>query len=317
MIVVGADGEVRFANAAAGELVDAGRPRDRRADPVAAAAPPTAARRRERRAAGRRPRLRGQRAPAAGRATRCWPWSATAPRSCAARSPSASSSPTRPTSCATRSPGSRARSRCCAAGAKDDPEAREHFLDRLREDAERISRLTESLLTLARMEAVGEGGAEALDVALAVEEAAEAVARPTGSSCRRGRSRTSSPQGDRVLLRQVLIGLLTNAFKNTPAPGDGYPSRRAGRAEGEERDRSRSRTRERESRPAELDRVFERFYRGSGSLRAGGLRPRPLDRQADGRRDGRRDRRRVRGGRGQHLLGAPARRRSRAPTPVA
>ena len=46
------------------------------------------------------------------------------------------------------------------AGAKDDPEAREHFLARLAEDAERISRLTQSLLTLARMEAVGEGGAE-------------------------------------------------------------------------------------------------------------------------------------------------------------
>ena len=66
------------------------------------------------------------------------------------------------------------------AGAKDDPEAREHFLARLSEDAERISRLTESLLTLARMEAVGEGGTEALDVAIVVEEATEAVVPPDG-----------------------------------------------------------------------------------------------------------------------------------------
>ena len=49
------------------------------------------------------------------------------------------------------------------AGAKDDPEARDHFLARLSDDAERVSRLTESLLTLARMEAVGEGGTEAID----------------------------------------------------------------------------------------------------------------------------------------------------------
>ena len=49
-----------------------------------------------------------------------------------------------------------------------------------REDSERISRLTESLLTLARMEAVGEGGAEALDVGLVIEESVEAVAPPDG-----------------------------------------------------------------------------------------------------------------------------------------
>ncbi len=49
-------------------------------------------------------------------------------------------------------------------GAKDDPEAREHFLDRLAQDTDRVSRLTESLLTLARMEAVSEGAGGALDV---------------------------------------------------------------------------------------------------------------------------------------------------------
>ena len=66
------------------------------------------------------------------------------------------------------------------AGAKDDPAAREHFLGRLSDDAERVSRLTDSLLTLARMEAVGEGRTEALDVALVIEEAAQAVAPPDG-----------------------------------------------------------------------------------------------------------------------------------------
>ncbi|MFN8150868.1 MAG: histidine kinase dimerization/phospho-acceptor domain-containing protein [Solirubrobacterales bacterium] len=36
------------------------------------------------------------------------------------------------------------------SGAKDDPEAREHFLDRLAIDVDRVSRLTKALLTLAR-----------------------------------------------------------------------------------------------------------------------------------------------------------------------
>ena len=105
------------------------------------------------------------------------------------------------------------------AGAKDDPDAREHFLSRLSDDAERISRLTESLLTLARMEAVGEGGAEALDVGLVIEESAEAVAAPEGIEVDVDVSGDVAAQGDRVLLRQVLIGLLTNAFKNTAGPG--------------------------------------------------------------------------------------------------
>ncbi|HEY8000528.1 MAG TPA: ATP-binding protein [Solirubrobacterales bacterium] len=154
------------------------------------------------------------------------------------------------------------------AGAKDDPEAREHFLGRLSADTERISRLTESLLTLARMEAVGEGGNEALDVALVVEEAAEAVAAPEGIEVELEVGTDLVAQGDRVLLRQVLIGLLTNAFKNTPAPG--RVSIRAGRGfDGDVRievaDTGSGIT------AAEIDRIFERFYRGSGSLEQEGF----------------------------------------------
>ncbi len=98
------------------------------------------------------------------------------------------------------------------AGAKDDPDAREHFLSRLSEDAERISRLTESLLTLARMEAVGEGGAEALDVGLVIEEATEAVAAPEGIEVdvdverrrrRAGRPGAAAPGADRPAHQRV------------------------------------------------------------------------------------------------------------------
>jgi signal transduction histidine kinase len=155
------------------------------------------------------------------------------------------------------------------AGAKDDPDAREHFLARLSDDAERISRLTESLLTLARMEAVGEGGGESLDVALAVEEAAEAVAAPDGIEVELEVPGDLVAHGDRVLLRQVLIGLLTNAFKNTPPPGTVLI-------------RARARTEEDEVvievvdngtgiAPEEVDRIFERFYRGAGSLEQEGF----------------------------------------------
>jgi signal transduction histidine kinase len=149
------------------------------------------------------------------------------------------------------------------AGAKDDPEAREHFLSRLSEDSERISRLTESLLTLARMEAVGEGGTEALDVGIAVDEASEAVAAPEGIDVDIEVPGDIVAQGDRVLLRQVLIGLLTNAFKNIDAPGQVTI-----RAERPSEDEVRIEVIDTGSgiAPEEVDRIFERFYRGSGSL---------------------------------------------------
>jgi signal transduction histidine kinase/HAMP domain-containing protein len=154
------------------------------------------------------------------------------------------------------------------AGAKDDPEAQEHFLSRLSEDAERISRLTESLLTLARMEAVGEGGTEALDVAISIEEATEAVAAPEGIDVEVEFAPDLVAQGDRVLLRQVLIGLLTNAFKNTPAPGRVTITARrgdSGEVRVEVHDTGSGIAAE------EVSRIFERFYRGSGSLEQEGF----------------------------------------------
>ena len=153
-------------------------------------------------------------------------------------------------------------------GAKDDPEARDHFLRQLSEDTERISRLTESLLTLARMESVGEGGTEALDVGIAAEEAAQAITAAEGVAFEVEIEPDLAAQGDRILLRQVLIGLLTNAFKNTPPPGTvTLRARRRGETDVliEVTDTGTGIAAD------EIDRIFERFYRGAGSLEQEGF----------------------------------------------
>jgi signal transduction histidine kinase len=147
-------------------------------------------------------------------------------------------------------------------GAKDDREAREHFLRRLEQDTERITRLTDSLLTLARIESVGESGPEVLDVGIACEEAAQAFVPPDGIGFELDLEPDLAAQGDRVLLRQVLIGLLGNAFKHSSAPG--LVTLRASRATDEEilievTDTGSG------IPPGEVDRVFERFFRGTDS----------------------------------------------------
>jgi signal transduction histidine kinase len=115
---------------------------------------------------------------------------------------------------------------------------------------------------------VGEGGSGALDVSIVIDEAVQAVSAPDGI----GLAVASEPElvahGDGVLLRQVLIGLLTNAFKNTPPPGD--VTLRARRGDDEEILIEVSDTGT-GIEPEEVDRVFERFYRGSGALEQEGF----------------------------------------------
>jgi signal transduction histidine kinase len=71
-----------------------------------------------------------------------------------------------------------------------------------------------------------------------------------------------------VLLRQVLVGLLTNACTNTPAPGT--VTLRALRGESENvmievEDTGKG------IPPDEQSRVFERFYRGSSAMEGDGF----------------------------------------------
>ncbi len=154
------------------------------------------------------------------------------------------------------------------SGAKDDPEARDHFLERLQLDAERVTRLTQSLLTLARMEAIGEGDAEVVGVAKAATEAADAVQAPEGIDFELEAEPELAARADPVLLRQVLIGLLSNAYKNTPAPGGVTLRARRDGADDvviEISDTGPG------IPPGEVERIFERFYRGSQQLEQEGF----------------------------------------------
>ena len=64
------------------------------------------------------------------------------------------------------------------SGAKNNPRDRDHFLSRLAEDAERMNRLTQSLLTLARVESRGAAESEVVDVRVAVRDVVAAVEPP-------------------------------------------------------------------------------------------------------------------------------------------
>jgi signal transduction histidine kinase len=147
-------------------------------------------------------------------------------------------------------------------GAKDDPTALEHFLGRLAEDTERMNRLTKSLLTLARVESVGAAEAEVVDVPVAIRDVVAAVDPPSSIELVVDVEPDLAAKGDPTLLRQVLIGLLTNAFKNTPAPGIVTVR---GRHDGENVVEVAVIDTGTGIPEAEIERVFERFYRRSES----------------------------------------------------
>jgi two-component system sensor histidine kinase SenX3 len=154
-------------------------------------------------------------------------------------------------------------------GAKEDPETRDRFLARLAHDAGRMTRLTQSLLTLARVEAEGDPDpTQVVDVSLAASEAIEAVEAPEGVEVNSEIEPDLVAEGEPVLLRQVMLGLLTNACTHTPPPG--VVTLRASR--GEEKTVTIEVEDTGRGIPAEeQDRVFERFYRGSGTMEGEGF----------------------------------------------
>ena len=132
-----------------------------------------------------------------------------------------------------------------------------------------MTRLTQSLLTLARAEAAGEHDpVQVVDVTVAAEEALDAVETPEGVEFVNEVDPDLVAEGDPVLLRQVMIGLLSNACAYTSAPGT--VTLRASRGAQnsvtiEVQDTGKG------IPPDEQDRVFDRFYRGSGMLEGEGF----------------------------------------------
>ncbi|MFI5028174.1 MAG: sensor histidine kinase [Solirubrobacterales bacterium] len=153
-------------------------------------------------------------------------------------------------------------------GAKEDPEARDHFLDRLAEDAERMSRLTRALLTLARVESLGSGETEVVDVPAAVRDAVGAVEAPPHIELLAEVEPDLAAKGDPTLLRQVLVGLLTNACKHTPPPGTVTV---CGRLDGEGEVVMEVIDTGTGIPAAEIERIFERFYRRTESRKHEGF----------------------------------------------
>jgi two-component system, OmpR family, sensor histidine kinase ResE len=154
------------------------------------------------------------------------------------------------------------------SGAKNNPLDRDHFLNRLADDAERMKALTASLLTLARVESRGAAENEVVDVAIAVRDVVGAVDPPPRIDLVVDVEQDLAATGDPTLLRQVMIGLLTNAFKNTPPPGTvTLRGRRQGVGEVvlEVIDTGTG------IPGPEIERVFERFYRRSESRKQEGF----------------------------------------------
>ncbi len=154
------------------------------------------------------------------------------------------------------------------SGAKNEPRDRDHFLNRLADDAERMNRLTQSLLTLARVESRGAAESEIVDVPAAIRDVAAAVAPPPHVDLVVEVEDELAATGDPTLLRQVMIGLLTNAFKNTPPPGSVTVR---GRHEGEAEVILEVIDTGTGIPPEEIERVFERFYRRSETRRQEGF----------------------------------------------
>ena len=138
------------------------------------------------------------------------------------------------------------------SGAKDDPQARDHFLKRLSADSERMTRLIQALLALARADALGPSDVEIVDVNRAVEDVVAAVEKPEGIELtvevedeprRAGGPDPAAPGADRPALLQRLQEHAVPGQRDAarrrvgrrPAPrGEGHGGRdpRSGRSSG-------------------------------------------------------------------------------------
>ena len=107
-----------------------------------------------------------------------------------------------------------------------------------------------------------------VDVPVAIRDVTAAVEAPVGIRLRVEVEPDLAAKGDPTLLRQVMIGLLTNAFKNTPPPGAVTVR---GRRDGEREVVLEVIDTGTGIPAAEIERVFERFYRRTESRKQEGF----------------------------------------------
>jgi signal transduction histidine kinase len=147
------------------------------------------------------------------------------------------------------------------SGARDDPEAAQHFLETLDRELRRMTALVNDLLELSRLDARMEAAPTervALTPLIAeMEEAWQAVARDRGLKLEVSIPEETTVRGEAQGVRQILSNLLDNALKYTPAGGQVRISAReeAGHVLVEVADTGIG------IPAADRDRIFERFYR--------------------------------------------------------
>ena len=155
------------------------------------------------------------------------------------------------------------------SGAKDEPGTRDAFLGDVQREAQRLQRLTDGLLTLARL---GSGelrpAVREVEVAPRITHVAEimrALADAAGVSI--AAEGAACVQADPDILDQVLIGLVGNALKHSRA-GDSIhlvAVEAPGRAQISVTDTGGG------IPAAEVERVFDRFWRSDWAREAGGF----------------------------------------------
>ena len=150
-------------------------------------------------------------------------------------------------------------------GAKDDPSARDEFLDLIAREADRLTRLTRALLVLARAEVRDElPRATSVPIAPLLEQVAASLPHRDGVDVAVDCAEAVEISGDADLLEQALSSVAANAIQHTSS---GSVTLRGCRSNGsvviEIADTG-------SGIPApEHERLFERFYRAGG--RAGGF----------------------------------------------